>query len=81
MQEDLQPTTKKPLKISSWKLASGGVLIALGIFNFIPRGPESLRPSNESEACGYFAFSAVTILVGLIFVIAGIRALWLNPRN
>ena len=74
---------QKPLRISWWKLAVGSVLILIEIKNWLTPSrdiPDSLRASNETQQGAIFLVSVVIFLVGIGFVVAGLRALWLKRQ-
>ena len=69
----------KPKKISFWKLAVGLILVLAAIKNWLTPDesfPDVLKASNETQQQAAYAASIVIFLVGLGFVIAGVRALW-----
>jgi len=70
-----------PLKISWWKLAVGLVLVLIEVKSWLTPDreiPDALKASNETQQGAIFIVSAAIFLVGIGFVIAGLRALWLK---
>ena len=81
MPGDDEITPLKPLKISWWKVAVGLVLVVVEIKNWLTPNqdfPKALRASNETQQGAIYAVSCVIFLVGVGFIVAGLRALWLN---
>jgi hypothetical protein len=84
MDEVSEKRTDGKRKISWWKVAVGVVLVfgsINGIFFADPRIPEVLKTSNESQQSGAFLAMAVLFILGLGFLVAGLRSLWLEPKE
>ncbi len=72
---------RKPLKISWWKLAIGLFLVLVEIRNWLTPDqdfPEALRASNVTQQGAILLTSFAIFIVGIGFIVAGIRAIWLN---
>jgi hypothetical protein len=72
---------QKPIKISWWKLAVGLILVLAEIKNWLTPNrdiPEALRASNETQQLAMYGTSVAIFLVGIGFIVAGIRAVWLR---
>ena len=70
---------RMPRRISWWKVALGILLLLAGLRNLDFRGIQAqLMPSNETQWFGYLLITALFILAGLFFLIAGLRHLWLD---
>jgi len=79
MDDPEKPTPKRQRKISWWKLGLGLLFLLAGLKNLDQRNvPAELMPSSETQWFGYFLATAIFILAGLIFMIAGLRHLWLD---
>jgi uncharacterized membrane protein YcjF (UPF0283 family) len=79
MAEEETETGKRQPRISWWKLGLGLLLLLGGLKNLGQRNiPVELMPSNETQWFGYFLATALFIVAGLFFMIAGLRHLWLN---
>jgi len=74
-------TPLKPLKISWWKVAIGLILVVAEIKNWLTPNqdiPDALKASNETQQGAIYFVSCVIFVVGIGFIVFGIRALWLN---
>jgi hypothetical protein len=74
-------TPPEPLKISYWKVALGLILVLVEIKNLLAPNqdfPDALKASNETQLGAIYFVSCVILLVGIGFIVAGLRALWLN---
>ncbi|HVN94511.1 MAG TPA: hypothetical protein VMT38_12490 [Terracidiphilus sp.] len=74
---------QKPIKISWWKLAVGLILVLVEIKNWLTPDreiPEALRASNETQQFAIYGVSVAIFLVGIGFIAAGIRAIWLRQK-
>jgi hypothetical protein len=72
---------QRPIKISWWKLAVGLILVLVEIQNWLTPErdiPDALRASNETQQLAIYGASFAIFLVGIGFIIAGIRAVWLK---
>jgi hypothetical protein len=72
---------KKPLRISWWKLAVGLILVVVEIKNWLTPDrdfPAALQASNQTQQGVIFLVSCAIFLVGIGFIVAGLRAIWLN---
>ena len=81
MPDNGEDIPQKPLKISWWKLVVGLILVLGEIKNWLtPESafPDALKAANETQQDVIFFVSIVIFLVGVGFIVAGIRALWLN---
>jgi len=81
MPENEGNTPGKFIKISWWKVAVGLLLVLVEIKNWLTPDqdiPEALRASNETQQGAIYLVSIVIFLVGMGFIVAGLRGLWLN---
>jgi len=81
MPENEEETPRKPVNKSSWKLAVGLILVLVEIKNWLTPNqdiPDALKASNETQQSAIFLVSCVIFLVGIGFIVSGIRAIWLN---
>jgi hypothetical protein len=81
MQEDLKATPAKKPKVSVLKVAIGSLLFLLELKVLLvpdPNLPDSLKPSNETQALASFATSFVIGLVGLGLILWGLSPIWLG---
>jgi hypothetical protein len=81
MPEKDENTAQKPLRISWWKLAVGLVLVLIEVKNWLTPNqdfPDALKASNETQQGAIYLVSFAIFLVGIGFVIAGLRAIWLK---
>jgi hypothetical protein len=81
MPENGETRAQKRLKVSWWKLAVGLILVVTEIKNWLTPNqdfPEALKAANETQQGTIFVVSCATFLVGLAFIVAGLRVLWLN---
>ena len=79
MEEKKKLPPQNPRKVSWWKVGLGLLVLLGGLKNLGQRGvPTELVPSNEAQWFGYLLVTALFILVGLFFMIAGLRHLWIN---
>jgi hypothetical protein len=65
---------QEPIKISWWKLA-------VEVENWLTPDqniPDALRASNETQQFAIYGVSIAIFLVGIGFIVAGIRAIWLK---
>jgi hypothetical protein len=71
----------RPLKISWWRVAVGLILVLVEIKNWLTPNqdfPDALRASNETQQGAIYLVSCVIFLVGIGFIVAGLRSLWLK---
>jgi hypothetical protein len=83
MPENENNVPQKPIKISWWKLTVGLILVLSEVKNWLtPRRdiPEALRASNETQQFAIYATSVAIFLVGIGFVVAGVRSVWLRRQ-
>lgn len=81
MPENEGITPHKPIKISWWKVAVGLILVLVETKNWLTPNqdiPDALKASNETQQGAMYFVSCAVFLVGIGFIVAGIRALWLN---
>ena len=81
MPESQENTPHKPIKISWWKVAVGLLLVLVEIKNWLTPNqdiPVALRASNETQQGAIYLVSCTIFLVGVGFIVAGIRAIWLK---
>jgi hypothetical protein len=81
MPESDENIPRKPVKISWWKLAVGLLLVIVEIKNWLTLHqeiPDALKTSNETQQGAIYLTSCAIFLVGIGFIIAGVRALWLK---
>jgi len=76
-----QAQSTRPKKVGFWKIGVGAILLLLGLLNFLPSSSNALRPNNAGETTGYFLITVVILLLGLFFVIFGLKNLWLSPAE
>jgi len=72
---------QEPIKISWWKLAVGLILVLIEVENCLTPDqniPDALRASNETQQFAIYGVSIAIFLVGIGFIVAGIRAIWLK---
>jgi hypothetical protein len=72
---------QEPIKISWWKLAVGLILVLIEVENWLTPDqniPDALRASNETQQFAIYGVSIAIFLVGIGFIVAGIRAIWLK---
>lgn len=71
--------SQKTLGISWWKLAIGLILAFIEVKSWLMperNFPEALRASNETQEAAIYLVSCAIFLIGLGFVVAGLRGLW-----
>jgi hypothetical protein len=81
MPEKDENAAEKPLRISWWKLAVGLALVLIEIKNWLTPNkdiPDALKASNETQQGAIFLVSCAICLVGIGFIVAGLRSLWLR---
>jgi hypothetical protein len=86
MQDNTMPgndeeSPSKPIKIGWWKVAVGLVLVVVEIKNWRTPNqdlPDALRASNETQQGAIYFVSCVIFVVGIGFIVVGLRALWLR---
>jgi hypothetical protein len=74
-------STRKPTKVSRWKLAVGLILVLVEVENWLTPErniPDALKASNETQQGAIYLVSVLIGLVGIGFVVAGLRGLWLK---
>jgi hypothetical protein len=83
MPESQENVPQKPVKISWWKVAVGLLLVLVEIKNWRTPNqeiPDALRASNETQQGAIYLVSWTIFLVGVGFIVAGIRAIWIRRR-
>jgi uncharacterized membrane protein YcjF (UPF0283 family) len=82
MPENGENTPHKPIKkISWWKLAVGLILVLVEVKDWLTPDrdiPDALKASNATQQGVMYLVSCAIFLVGVGFIVAGIRAIWLN---
>ena len=72
---------QEPIKISWWKLAVGLILVLIEVENWLTPDqniPDAFSASNETQQFAIYGVSIAIFLVGIGFIVAGIRAIWLK---
>ncbi len=81
MPESDENAPQKPIKISWWKVAVGLLLVLVEIKNCLTPNrdiPDALKASNETQQFVIYLVSCAIFVVGIGFIVAGIRAIWLK---